>query len=242
MADTLSVIIPTLNEGSTLDITLAAVARLRGSVEVIVVDGGREDGTIGIAHAHQAQVYRAPRGRGSQMRAGADVARGEILWFLHADTQPPADAVEQIREACLDPEAIGGNSVVKFEGQGFAARFLTWLYPYLGWLGLCYGNSAIFVRRTSYEQVGGFRPIPLFEDVDLVRRLKRIGRFLCLPGPVVTSSRRFEGRPGQVQRLAAKASKLRRNCHTASRSSTSDASHSPRPWRSAHSSPRAAIN
>jgi rSAM/selenodomain-associated transferase 2 len=194
MADTLSVIIPTLNEVAALDSTLAAVAGLRGPVEVIVVDGGSEDGTIGLARAHKAQVYSAPRGRGSQMRAGADAARGEILWFLHADTHPPPDAVEQIQRACHDPQVIGGNFAVRFDGRGSAARFLTWFYPYLGWLGLCYGDSGIFVRRTTYEQVGGFRPIPLFEDVDLVQRLKRIGRFIRLPAPVVTSSRRFEGR------------------------------------------------
>jgi rSAM/selenodomain-associated transferase 2 len=194
MADTLSVIIPTLNEASALGSTLAAVAALRGSPEVIVVDGGSEDETVGIARAHQAQVCSAARGRGSQMHSGADAARGEILWFLHADSHPPADAVEQIRRACLDQEVIGGYFAVKFDGRKFAARFLTWLYPYLGRLGLCYGDSAIFVRRVAYKKVGGFRSIPLFEDVDLVQRLKRVGRFVRLPGRVVTSSRRFEGR------------------------------------------------
>jgi GT2 family glycosyltransferase len=128
------------------------------------------------------------------MHAGAAVARGVVLWFLHADTHPPVDAGQQILQACEDPHVIGGHFAVRFDGRGCAARFLSWLYAYLGWLGLCYGDSAIFVRRDVYEQLGGFRPMLLFEDLDLVRRLKRMGRFARLPGPVVTSSRRFEGR------------------------------------------------
>lgn len=192
--NTLSLILPTLNEAVALGATLDAVARLRGPIDVIVVDGRSEDETIGVAQAHGAQVCIAQRGRGSQMDAGARIAQGKILWFLHADTHPPADAVQQILQACDDPEVVGGNFTVKFDGEHYAARFLSWLYRYLGWLGLCYGDSAIFVRRDVYEQIGGFRPFLLFEDLDLVRRLKRTGRFVRLPGTVVTSSRRFERR------------------------------------------------
>jgi rSAM/selenodomain-associated transferase 2 len=189
----LSIIIPTLNEAAALGATLDAVARLGASVEVIVVDGGSDDETIGIARAHKAQVYTAPRGRGSQLHAGAGVAEGAILWFLHADTHPPVDADQDILRACADPAVIGGNFAVKFDGKSLAARFLTELYAYLHWLGLCYGDSAIFVRREVYERLGGFRPFPIFEDLDLVRRLKKQGRFIRLRSPVVTSSRRFEG-------------------------------------------------
>jgi GT2 family glycosyltransferase len=83
---------------------------------------------------------------------------------------------------------------VRFDGGRRAARFLTWLYPRLRGFGLVYGDSAIFVRRKVYEDVGGFRAYPIFEDVDLVRRLKKRGRFAHLPDVVVTSARRFEGR------------------------------------------------
>lgn len=190
----LSVIIPTLNEASVLAATLAAVARLRAPLEVIVVDGGSEDATLHTAHACGVHVHTSQRGRGGQMHAGAAVARGEVLWFLHADTHPPPDAAQEILRACAAPDIIAGNFAVQFEGKSFAARFLTWLYPYLGWLGLCYGDSAIFVRRDAYERVGGFRPLLLFEDLDLVRRLRKQGRFVRLRHPVVTSSRRFEGR------------------------------------------------
>lgn len=192
---TVSIIIPTLNEGRSIGATLEAAARVRGRVEVIVVDGGSDDETLEIAGRFGARVIRGERGRGLQMHAGARAARGEALWFLHADTLAPPDGAERIREALgRDAEAVGGNFAIRFDGERRAARFLTWLYPRLRKLGLCYGDSAIFVRASRYREVGGFNPFPLFEDVDLVRRLKATGRLVHLPAAVVTSSRRFEGR------------------------------------------------
>jgi rSAM/selenodomain-associated transferase 2 len=190
----LSVIIPTLNEAACLDGTLAAVAGLGDEVEVLIVDGGSSDGTADIARRRGVPVLTADRGRGPQLAAGVCATRGDLLWFLHADTLPPPDAVARIHEALRAPDAAGGCFTICFSGTGYSARFLTCLYPYLGWLGLCYGDSAIFVRRSAYEEAGGFRPLPLFEDLDLLRRLRRHGRFVRLPGVVTTSARRFEGR------------------------------------------------
>ena len=194
----ISVIIPTLNEAHSLGATLRAVARFGHgrSIEVIVVDGGSTDATRDIARGQGAhRVVSAARGRGAQMRAGALEARGGVLWFLHADTLPPPDAPAQILDALgRDARIVGGNFQISFDGAFFAARFLTWLYPQLRKLGLCYGDSAIFVRADAYRAVGGFRPFPIFEDLDLVRRLKRRGRMVHLRARVVTSSRRFEGR------------------------------------------------
>jgi rSAM/selenodomain-associated transferase 2 len=192
--DLLSVIIPTLNEASNLGETLAALAHLRGPLEVLVVDGGSQDCTLQIAHQGGARVLVSSPGRGLQLHEGARAARGQVLWFLHADTRPPADAAEQIKEALARPRVVGGNFRVCFAGTSRAARFLTWFYAQLRRFGLCYGDSTLFVRRGAYEKVGGFRPFPLFEDVDLMRRLQELGPFVCVPGPVVTSSRRFEGR------------------------------------------------
>ncbi|MCA1600133.1 MAG: TIGR04283 family arsenosugar biosynthesis glycosyltransferase [Acidobacteria bacterium] len=190
----LSIIIPTLNEAHSLGATLDAVARVRGRVEVIVVDGGSGDGTLEIARERGTRVIAAERGRGLQMNEGACLARGEALWFLHADTTVPADTAERIAEALTEPRVVGGNFRVRFGGARRAAAFLTWLYPQLRKLGLCYGDSAIFVRREAYNQVGGFQSFPIFEDVDLVRRLRECGRLVHLPVTIVTSSRRFEGR------------------------------------------------
>ena len=190
----LSVVIPTLDESGVIESTLAAVGRLRAPAEVIVVDGGSTDGTPALARKSGARVLSAQRGRGPQLHAGACAARGEVLWFLHADTRPPEDAAEEIAEALREPAVVGGHFAISFDGPRRAARFLTWLYPYLRWLGLCYGDSGIFVRRADYEALGGFRPFPLFEDLDLLRRLRKRGRVARLPQAVVTSSRRFEGR------------------------------------------------
>ena len=189
----LSIIIPTLNEAHSIGATLDAVAEVRGHTEVIVVDGGSLDGTVEIARGRGARVIRGERGRGAQMHAGASAAHGEALWFLHADTLPPADSAVRIFEALKEHAVVGGNFDVRFDGAGRAARFLTWLYPRLRKLGLCYGDSAVFVRREDYERAGGFQPFPIFEDLDLIRKLRRRGRIVHLSATVITSSRRFEG-------------------------------------------------
>jgi rSAM/selenodomain-associated transferase 2 len=191
----LSIVIPTLDEASQLATTLDAVGRLRDpEVEVIIVDGGSHDDTVAIAEHHGARIVTTARGRGAQLHAGACTARGRTLWFLHADTWPPTDAVRRIAEALADPAVVGGNFEILFSGNSRPDRFLNWLYPRLRWLGLSYGDSAYFMRRSAYEQIGGFRPYPIFEDLDLLRRLRRIGRFVSVPSAVVTSSRNFEGR------------------------------------------------
>ena len=190
----ISIIIPALNEAQSIGETLDAAARVKDVVEVVVVDGGSADGTAEVARARGVRVVTAARGRGAQMHAGALAARGEVLWFLHADTLAPADAVEYIARALRDPRAVGGNFRVRFDGTRRAARFLTWLYPRLRLLGLAYGDSGFFVRRAAYERAGGFKPFPIFEDLDLLRALWRQGRFVQAQACVVTSSRRFEGR------------------------------------------------
>lgn len=190
----LSIIIPVLNEARFLGATLDAVKEVRGRVEVIVVDGGSRDRTIEILQRRGVHVIRSERGRGIQLHAGACAARGEALWFLHADTMPPIMAAERIAEALNKEEVVGGNFRVRFDGERRAARFLTWLYPQLRKLGLLYGDSGIFVRREAYHRIGGLKPFPIFEDLDLVRRLKQVGRVVEIPLEVLTSSRRFEGR------------------------------------------------
>jgi rSAM/selenodomain-associated transferase 2 len=177
----ISIIIPALDEAEAIRQTLDAAARVGDEVEVIVVDGGSADGTAEVARAHGARVVTSAKGRGAQMHTGALAARGDVRWFLHADT-------------LADPRAVGGNFRINFDGTSGAARFLTWLYPRLRLLGLAYGDSGIFVRRAAYERAGGFKPFPIFEDLDLLRALWRQGRFVQAEAFVITSSRRFEGR------------------------------------------------
>ena len=189
---TLSIVIPVLNEADSIGATLDAVAQLSGNVEVLVVDGGSDDDTREIAGARRAKVIGSERGRGVQLQTGAREASGDILWFLHADTIVPEDSTKPIVEALSDPTVVGGNFDVHFSGSGWAATFMTWFYPRLHRLGLCYGDSAIFVRREAYYRVGEFKALPIFEDLDLFRELRRVGKFVHLSSKVVTSSRRFE--------------------------------------------------
>lgn len=189
-----SVIIPALNEESCLGETLRAVWALEGAKEVIVADGGSTDRTVAVAETLGARVVAAPRGRGSQMHAGAAIATGEILWFLHADTVPPREALSLLEGALQRPGVGGGNFGLVFDGLSRAARWMTTIYPFLQILNLCYGDSGFFLSRDTYVRVGGFRALPLFEDLDLLRRLRRRGKFVHLSCPIVTSSRRFEKR------------------------------------------------
>ncbi len=189
-----SIIVPTLNEESHIIATLDALQQLSGEKEILVVDGGSTDATISLARSRTVTVMEGSQGRGPQMHAGALQCRGDVLWFVHADTVPPSSALHEIDQALRDESVLGGNFGLRFDGASRAARQLTAIYPVLRSLGLCYGDSGIFVRRHAYEQIGGFRPLALFEDLDLLRRLRRAGRFVHLPCSIVTSSRRFEQR------------------------------------------------
>ena len=189
-----SIIVPTLNEESHIVETIRSLQRLSSEKEIIVVDGGSTDQTASLACAQNVLVLEAPQGRGIQMHVGALESTGDVLWFLHADTIPPPHALEHIRKSLEARSSVGGNFGLLFDGPSRAARQLTAIYPLLRIIGLCYGDSGIFVRRDVYHQIGGFRSMSLFEDLDLLRRLRRVGRFVHLNCRIITSSRRFEQR------------------------------------------------
>ncbi len=192
----ISVIIPTLNEAGPLPGLLAGLTAQGGDHQIIVADGGSGDGTPEIARGLGALVIPAGGGRGGQLHAGARLAAGDIILFLHADTVFPADGLKRI-ERVLDasPRIVGGNFRVVFDGSSPFARWLTRFYGWLRRRGVYYGDSAIFVRRAHLDEIGGIRPIALMEDYDLTRRLQKSGPTQCIEEvPVITSSRRFEGR------------------------------------------------
>ena len=189
----ISVIIPALNEAGEIDITLAALARLReGGGEVIVADGGSTDSTREIARSLCDQLVQAPRGRARQMNAGAARARGELLWFLHADSPPSFAVLDQLAnaaEACT----TWGRFDVRLSGPGLLLRATEWLMNRRSHLtGICTGDQGIFVRRDVFEQLGGYAEIALMEDIEISRRLRRRAWPCRLQGPLLTSSRRWE--------------------------------------------------
>ncbi len=195
----LSVIIPTFNEELTVRKTLDALSRLINVDEIIIVDGGSDDETVEIVENYPQNkplklIKLTEANRGRQLHEGTKHASGDIFWFLHADTRPIQGSGKQIKSFMRFDKVVGGNFEIIFGGDNAWARFLTKLYPTLRSGGMIYGDSAIFVRRETYEKIKGFKPLPLFEDLDLVKRLKRKGRFVHINLPVTTSSRRFENR------------------------------------------------
>ena len=195
----ISVIIPTFNEELTIGKTLDALARLVNVDEIVIVDGGSTDKTIEIAEkskrAKKLKIVNFPEAnRGKQLHEGTKHASHEIFWFLHADTRPVLGCARQIKAFMRYDEIVGGNFEVVFDGDSRWAKFLTKLYPQLRAIGLIYGDSAIFARRSVYEKMRGYKPLPLFEDVDFYKRLQKKGRFEHINLPVTTSSRRFENR------------------------------------------------
>lgn len=193
MKGEISIIVPTLNEAESIAETLDALT-VFDNAEIIVVDGGSVDATVSIVQNYAVRILHSKRGRGTQLQIGANAANGEIMWFVHADTTVSAHCVKQIEQVLQDKKVVGGNFTIRFDGERFAARFLTRLYPQLQFLGLIYGDSAIFVRREIYEKIGGFRDYPIFEDLDFIERLRKTGEVVTLPAVVTTSSRRFEGK------------------------------------------------
>ena len=195
----ISVIIPTLDEEQSLP---ALLSRLREEghdgpgCEIIVVDGGSTDATVRLAREHGARVLTSPPGRGLQLCHGAAAASGTIFLFLHADSIFPRGGLKRIEETLAEtPELIGGNFRLLFDGATPFSRWLIGFYAGIRRIGLYYGDSGIFVRRSAYEAVGGIRPIALMEDFDFVRRMERLGKTCCITDPpLITSSRRFAGR------------------------------------------------
>jgi rSAM/selenodomain-associated transferase 2 len=193
LMSTLSIIVPTLNEAAVIVRQLQALQPLRGrGAQVIVVDGGSSDGTAGLASPLVDAVASAARGRAVQMNAGAGLARGEVLLFLHADTRLPESADLLVGDALADEQRTWGRFDVAIEGVHPLLRVVAWSMNQRSRLtGIATGDQAMFVRRSAFERVGGFPDLPLMEDIALSRRLKRLGRPLCLRARVMTSARRW---------------------------------------------------
>jgi rSAM/selenodomain-associated transferase 2 len=192
----LSIILPVLNEAQQLPQVLECLgpARERG-VEVIIVDGGSEDGTLAAAVRAGARLVNSPKGRARQMNAGARIAGGDVLLFLHVDTVLPEHADQLIEAAICDRRRVWGRFDVDIRGRPWMLRVIA---VRLNWRsrisGIATGDQAIFVVRSAFEAVGGFPDQPLMEDVELCKRLRALSLPACLRARVVTSGRRWESR------------------------------------------------
>lgn len=202
MAMPISVIIPTLNEERTIMATLAHTAAL-GFDELIVVDGGSLDQTPVLVESYRrrtqspaqspVRLVTAPCGRARQMNEGAKTSRGEILLFLHADTQLPGDAKTMIVTTLADQRMVGGRFDVRFDRPSLWGTIISRMVNWRSRLtGIATGDQALFVRRPIFEQMGGFADMPLMEDIEFSRRLKRKGATAALTATVITSFRRWE--------------------------------------------------
>jgi rSAM/selenodomain-associated transferase 2 len=187
-----SVIVPTLNEARVLAGTLART-RQPGVQEIIVVDGGSSDATPAIAAGAADLVLSAPRGRAAQMNAGARRARGDVLLFLHADTLVPRGFAQAVIAACQQPDVVGGRFDVNLEPSTPLIRLTGALMNRRSRLThISTGDQTLFVRRDVFEVLGGYPDIPLMEDIEFSRQVKRAGRIACLRERVTPSARRWQ--------------------------------------------------
>jgi rSAM/selenodomain-associated transferase 2 len=191
----ISIIIPVLNEAATIASTLTALQpmRKRGH-QLLLVDGGSHDNTIALAEPLVDRVFCSSAGRAAQMNAGAAAANGDLLWFVHADTLMIPDTDVLLQKAFNASAKAWGRFDIRLSADTAALRIIAWMMNWRSRLsGIATGDQGIFIRRDTFERIGGFADIPLMEDIDISRRLKRTaGRPLCLSHKLTTSSRRWE--------------------------------------------------
>jgi rSAM/selenodomain-associated transferase 2 len=192
----LSIVLPVLNEAEQLPRALECLrpARERG-VEVIIVDGGSEDGTPLAAARAGARLVSSAKGRARQMNAGARISSGDILLFLHVDTLLPERADRLIEAAIGDRRRVWGRFDVDIRGRPWMLSVIAALMNWRSRIsGIATGDQAIFVDRNAFESVGGFPDQPLMEDVELSKRLRALSPPACLRARAITSGRRWESR------------------------------------------------
>lgn len=189
-----SIIMPVLNEEAVLEQQLSYLTRQCAHIdcELLIVDGGSNDRTTEIARRY-GQVISSPRGRAIQMNAGAAAAMGEILIFLHADTLLPDDAFQAIEQALTSPPVVGGAFQICFNCDQWPYRLVAFTTNLRSRVRKVFtGDQAYFVRATSFNAIGGFPDQPLMEDLEIITRLRTIGKVVLLPQYVTTSARRHE--------------------------------------------------
>ena len=187
-----SIIIPAINEAATIQSCLLALQALRTSAEIIVVDGGSRDNTIELATAYADKVLQSGQGRARQMNYGAKHATGDILIFLHADTELPEQALSLI-ERGLGTQKVWGRFDIELRGESVMFKIIAFMMNWRSRLtGIATGDQVLFVGKSAYNVVGGYPEISLMEDIALSSGLKKISPPVCLTAKVKSSARRWQ--------------------------------------------------
>lgn len=188
----ISIIIPVLNEAENIGLVISSIQGVE-NIEIIIVDGGSRDNTVKIAENLGVKVILTNRGRAVQMNQGAKIATGEILLFLHGDTQLPIGFETEVRETFINSNIIAGAFQLKIKGDQFSLRLIEktvfWRSKYLQ---MPYGDQAIFIKASSFWELGGFPEQPIMEDFEFIRRLNHLGKIEILSSSVITSGRRWQ--------------------------------------------------
>lgn len=189
----ISIIVPVLNEAEMLPEQLERLSALEGDIEVLVVDGGSTDGTEEIVRAgRNVRLIQSSRGRGVQIQTGSEAAAGDIIVVAHADCWLPHNAMVLVEEAVEDGARWGWFDI-RYDADSVALRVIPhYLNAHASLLGEPTGENAMWATREAWEEAGGCPRVPLMEDLELARRLRRIGRGRRLHGPVICSARRYK--------------------------------------------------
>jgi len=190
----ISIIIPVLNEEASLETYLRLLASpcAHHECELLIVDGGSTDATVSIAERY-GRVIQSPKGRAKQMNIGAEAARGDVLLFLHADTQLPDNALDAIERALKSPQVVGGAFRLSFDCTSWPYRLVAWSTNLRSRFHTVFtGDQAYFIRAESFRAVDGYPDLALMEDLEIIKRLRTIGNVVLLPQHITTSARRHE--------------------------------------------------
>lgn len=187
----ISVVVPVLNEETTLGQTLSQLS-IGDSEELIIVDGGSRDNTLSIASGFTDKVFSMHKGRGHQMNLGAKKAEGDILLFLHADTVLPEEGFDIIRDVLTNNSIAAGAFFLGIDHPSFSFRIIEWGANFRSsFTKVPYGDQGLFMKRALFEEAGGFADIPLMEDIEISKRLKKKGKIVFVKNRVRVSPRRW---------------------------------------------------
>lgn len=188
----ISIIIPVLNEVGTIAQTIST-AQTAKNIEIIVVDGGSNDGTIELIKCLNIQIISSLPGRAIQMNCGAKIATGKILLFLHGDTLLPSNFDRMLEEILVKPKIIAGAFELSIRGTTKCLRIVEKMVNWRSrYLQMPYGDQGLFLAAKTFQEIGGFPEIPIMEDFELIRQLKKRGQIEIVPTPVFTSGRRWQ--------------------------------------------------